>query len=80
MYAFYSFPLVPEPIRSDCREELHYALMCRRHVLPIVCEPSWTALKGGTKMILQRIQWINFVDKGFDVCMPVRTLLLSLTR
>lgn len=53
-----------------CKEEIYYASQTRRAIFPIVYKDCWSQLKGGIKMLLQRIQWLNFERDTWEVCYP----------
>lgn len=60
------FVLSPLSLQSRyCREELYYAVATRTPIYPLMLEDPGTALKGGLRMLLQRIQWVDFVATSF---------------
>ena len=53
--------VTPEAVRSKyCKEEIYYASKLKKQIIPILLTDSFDAMHGGIKIILQRIQWIDF--------------------
>eukprot|EP00937_MAST-01D_sp_MAST-1D-sp2_P000397 g397.t1 len=62
------FLTTPGAVTSKyCKEELFYARTCNKAIFPVMLEDTFSHLRGGVKVILQRIQWIDFSEEGaFD--------------
>eukprot|EP00937_MAST-01D_sp_MAST-1D-sp2_P002282 g2282.t1 len=58
------FVMTPAAIASKyCKEELYYARMSGVPIFPVMIQDTFSHLRGGVKLILQRIQWIDFTDE-----------------
>jgi ABC-type proline/glycine betaine transport system substrate-binding protein len=56
----------PDAVSSRyCKDEIYYAKNQGKHIFPILHKDCWKSLKGGLKMILQRIQWTDFIKNDF---------------
>eukprot|EP00937_MAST-01D_sp_MAST-1D-sp2_P005194 g5194.t1 len=62
------FLTTPAAVGSKyCKEELYFARSCGKAIFPVMLEDTFTHLRGGVKVILQRIQWVDFTStKGYD--------------
>jgi hypothetical protein len=64
------FLLSPLAVASKyCKEELYYASSLKVPIFPLMHKNAFNDLNGGAKLILQRIQWEDFENKGFDEAM-----------
>lgn len=58
------FCVSPLAVQSKyCREELYFASGCKVPIFPLKYKDAFADLKGGVKLILQRIQWADFESK-----------------
>jgi hypothetical protein len=61
------FIVTPEAVTSKyCKEEIYYASKLKKQIIPILLTDSFRAMNGGIKIILQRIQWIDFTKATED--------------
>jgi hypothetical protein len=61
------FIVTPEAVKSKyCKEEIYYASKLKKQIIPIVLTDSFSHMNGGIKIILQRIQWIDFTKANED--------------
>jgi len=61
------FIVTEDSVQSKyCKEELYFASGCKIPIFPIKIADAFSSLSGGVKLILQRIQWMDFEEKQFD--------------
>ncbi|KJE92075.1 hypothetical protein CAOG_03102 [Capsaspora owczarzaki ATCC 30864] len=67
------FLMTPGSVQSKyCLEEVHYAYEADKPIFPVVFVDAYEHMKGALKMMLSRIQWIDFEN------IPYETSLLNL--
>lgn len=75
------FIITQESVASKyCREELFYANQRGVPIVPVVLKESWQDLKGGSRLILQRIQWIDFTKAEQPFSEAFRKLRATLVK